>query len=71
VGNNAVDGPDNTDLFDPDDMVGGLRAARRFIGWQTFFDFGDGQVKPNKLIDTNGRSYRETWCALRGPGCRP
>jgi hypothetical protein len=28
------------------------RAPRRFIGWQTFFDFGDGQVKPNKRIDT-------------------
>jgi hypothetical protein len=26
--------------------------ARRFVGWQTFFDFGDGEVKPNKLIDT-------------------
>ena len=25
---------------------------RRFVGWQTFFDFGDGEVKPNKLIDT-------------------
>ncbi|MDQ6798575.1 MAG: peroxidase [Actinomycetota bacterium] len=44
--------PANTDAFDPDDMVGGFRGARRFIGWQTFFDFGDGQVKPNKLIDT-------------------
>ena len=28
------------------------RAPRRFIGWQTFFDFGDGNVKPNKRIDT-------------------
>ena len=37
---------------DPDDMRGGSRAPRRFIGWQTFFDFGDGQVKPNKKIDT-------------------
>jgi Animal haem peroxidase len=36
----------------PDDMRGGSRAARRFIGWPTFFDFGDGNVKPNKLIDT-------------------
>ncbi|MCE7005482.1 hypothetical protein LWC34_22035 [Kibdelosporangium philippinense] len=27
-------------------------ARRRFIGWQTFFDFGDGQVRPNKRIDT-------------------
>ena len=37
---------------DPDDFRGGARAPRRFIGWQTFFDFGDGQVKPNKKIDT-------------------
>ncbi|MDQ6727850.1 MAG: heme peroxidase family protein [Actinomycetota bacterium] len=37
---------------DPADLVGGYRAPRRFIGWQTFFDFGDGNVKPNKMIDT-------------------
>jgi hypothetical protein len=37
---------------DPDDLRGGFRAPRRFIGWQTFFDFGDGNVKPNKRIDT-------------------
>jgi Animal haem peroxidase len=37
---------------DPVDLRGGARAARRFIGWQTFFDFGDGEVKPNKRIDT-------------------
>jgi hypothetical protein len=37
---------------DPDDLRGGARAPRRFIGWQTFFDFGDGQMKPNKKIDT-------------------
>jgi len=37
---------------DPVDLRGGARAARRFIGWQTFFNFGDGNVKPNKLIDT-------------------
>jgi hypothetical protein len=37
---------------DPGDLRGGSRAPRRFIGWQTFFDFGDGQVRPNKLIDT-------------------
>ena len=37
---------------DPDDLRGGKRAERRFIDWQTFFDFGDGEVKPNKLIDT-------------------
>jgi hypothetical protein len=37
---------------DPDDLRGGFRAPRRFIGWQTFFDFGDGNVRPNKLLDT-------------------
>jgi len=37
---------------DPVDLRGGARAPRRFIGWQTFFNFGDGNVKPNKLIDT-------------------
>jgi len=37
---------------DPKDLRGGCRAPRRFVGWQTFFDFGDGQVKPNKRIDT-------------------
>jgi Animal haem peroxidase len=36
---------------DPDDLVGACRAPRRFIGWHTFFDFADGNVKPNKLID--------------------
>jgi hypothetical protein len=40
---------------DPGDLRGGFRAARRFIGWQTFFDFGgaySAQVKSNKIIDT-------------------
>ena len=37
---------------DPIDLRGGARAPRRFIGWQTFFDFGDGEVKPRKRIDT-------------------
>jgi hypothetical protein len=40
---------------DPDDLRGGARAPRRFVGWQTFFDFGGpftGDVRPNKLIDT-------------------
>jgi hypothetical protein len=43
----AADGQD-----DPVDMRGSCRAPRRFVGWQTFFDFGDGEVKPNKMIDT-------------------
>src|SRR5262245_23286176 len=37
---------------DPVDLRGGAQAPRRFVGWQTFFDFGDGQVKRNKQIDT-------------------
>ena len=37
---------------DPEDLTGGYRAPRRFIDWQTFFDFEDGEVKPNKKIDT-------------------
>jgi Animal haem peroxidase len=37
---------------DPVDLRGNARAPRRFIGWETFFNFGDGEVRPNKLIDT-------------------
>jgi hypothetical protein len=44
--------PSQEGRADPDDLRGGARAARRFVGWQTFFDFGDGEVKPNKKIDT-------------------
>jgi hypothetical protein len=43
--------PSQEGAADPGDLRGGARAPRRFIGWQTFFDFGDGEVKPNKLID--------------------
>ena len=45
----AAEGPD------PVDLRGFARAPRRFIGWQTFFDFGgaySADVKPNKRIDT-------------------
>jgi hypothetical protein len=37
---------------DPVDLRGRARARRRFIGWQTFFNFGDGEVRANKRIDT-------------------
>jgi Animal haem peroxidase len=46
---------------DPVDLRGGARAPRRFIGWQTFFDFGPSFTDPsstnpairsNKQIDT-------------------
>ena len=45
-------GPPSANPCDPDDLQGSARAPRRFIDWPTFFDFGDGKVKPNKKIDT-------------------
>ncbi|MDP1948014.1 MAG: heme peroxidase family protein [Nitrospirota bacterium] len=36
---------------DPNDLRGAKRAPRRFVDWQTFFNFGDGNVRPNKQID--------------------
>ena len=44
--------PAAADPDDPADLRGGRRAPRRFIDWQTFFDFGDGRARPNKKIDT-------------------
>jgi hypothetical protein len=41
--------------LDPVDLRGGARAPRRFVGWQTFFNFGGAlatDVRPNKMIDT-------------------
>ncbi len=61
---NFTGNPGNTPFFamifketpssntDPDDLTGGFRAKRRFIDWPTFFDFSDGNVRPNKKIDT-------------------
>jgi hypothetical protein len=43
--------PTDDPQTDPDDLRGGHRAARRYIGWHTFFDFGDGKMKNNKRID--------------------
>ena len=44
--------PTPSNVKDPDDLSGGCRAKRRFVDWPTFFDFGDGNVRPNKKIDT-------------------
>jgi hypothetical protein len=44
--------PAAADNNDPADLRGGRRAPRRFMDWQTFFDFGDGRVRPNKKVDT-------------------
>lgn len=38
---------------DPADLTGGARAPRRFVGWQSFFDCGDGQVTYAKRINTH------------------
>ncbi len=43
---------DSPVTYDRDDLLGGYPAPRRYVGWQTFFDLGDGQVKNNKKIDT-------------------
>jgi hypothetical protein len=45
--------PADNSQADPDDLRGGVRAKRRFIDWETFFDFGDGKVRRNKKIDTH------------------
>ena len=47
--------PAGENQLDPVDLRGGARAPRRFIGWQTFFDFGGDQtanVRPPKVVDT-------------------
>ncbi len=47
--------PAEQGTVDPVDLRGFARAPRRFIGWQTFFDFGgvfSADVRPNKRIDT-------------------
>ncbi len=36
---------------DPDDLTGGHRAPRRFVGWQNFFDLGAGTPLPSKAIN--------------------
>jgi hypothetical protein len=55
----------NPNASDPEDLRGGKRAPRRFVDWQTFFDFGDNNVRPNKRIDTKLSSV-----LMRLPGSR-
>jgi Animal haem peroxidase len=35
---------------DPRDLRGGARATRRFVAWQSFFNFGDGRVEHARRI---------------------
>ena len=61
------DDAENPASPDPNDLRGGKRAARRFIDWQTFFDFGDGNVRPNKRIDLHLSSVLMHLPGSRGP----
>jgi hypothetical protein len=56
--------PENTD---PADLRGFKRAPRRFVDWQTFFDFGDNNVRNNKLIDGKLSSVVMLLPGSRGP----
>jgi hypothetical protein len=60
---------DSLDPSDPDpaDFRGGKRAPRRFVDWQTFFNFGDGNVRPNKKIDAKLSSVLMHLLGSRGP----
>lgn len=60
------DSADPNDL-NPNDMRGGKRAPRRFVDWQTFFNFGDGNVRPNKEIDSKLSSPLMHLLGSRGP----
>lgn len=52
---------------DPNDMRGGKRAPRRFVDWQTFFDFGDENVRNNKKIDAKLSTPLMLLPGSRGP----
>ena len=52
---------------DPNDLRGGKRAPRRFVDWQTFFDFQDGNVRNNKKIDGKLSSNLMLLPGSRGP----
>ncbi len=60
---------DSIDPNDPDpaDLRGGKRAPRRFVDWQTFFNFGDGNARPNKRIDSKLSSVLMHLLGSRGP----
>ncbi|MEQ1661873.1 MAG: heme peroxidase family protein [Thiobacillus sp.] len=52
---------------DPVDLRGGKRAPRRFVDWQTFFNFGDGNFRPNKRIDSKISSVLMLMPGSRAP----
>ena len=60
---------DSQDPNDPDppDLRGGKQRPRRFVDWQTFFNFGDGNFRPNKRIDGKLSSVVMLLPGSRGP----
>ena len=67
-------------IFDPAEdgppirptCAAGPARPRRFVGWQTFFDFGGGcSVRPNKRIDTHISTPLFHLPLARLPGRRP
>lgn len=63
----AFDDSIDPNEVDPNDLRGGKRAARRFVDWQTFFNFVDGNVRPNKRIDSKLSSNLLHLLGSRGP----
>lgn len=63
----VFDDHENPASADPNDLRGGKRAPRRFVDWQTFFDFGDGNVRQNKRIDTKLSSVLMQLPGARAP----
>jgi hypothetical protein len=63
----VFDDTENPAAPDPDDMRGGKQAPRRFVDWQTFFDFGDGNVRNNKRIDARLSSVLMQLPGARAP----
>ncbi len=63
----VLDDREDPSAADPNDLRGGKRAPRRFVDWQTFFDFGDGNFRPNKRIDTKLSSVLMELPGSRGP----
>jgi hypothetical protein len=48
---NSPDTPD-PNPEDPSDLRGGVRAKRRFVDWDLFFDFGNEKAQSSKKIDS-------------------
>ena len=54
---------------DPIDLRGGARARRRFIGWQTFFDFGPTFTDMTRTIPLQQFGRTRWWTRTSLPRC--